>query len=98
MFLTTALNVEVARDMRHLLKSQQIVKDHPHIYDVITIVTTVIFLTYATAPFLLLSWEDSITVLRTFYFSGHVIVIALFLTFLAIKKTNPMLLRSKRED
>ena len=98
MFLTAALDIEVARDMRHLLKSQQIVKNHPHIYDVITIVTTIIFLTYATASHVLLSWRDSITLLKTFYFSGHVIVIALFLTFLAIKKTNPKLLRSKRED
>lgn len=63
------------------------------IYDVIGMITTVIFINYAVAPVTLLHWDPILVYLRTMQFSGHILLLVglLAATFLYHLDSNPKL-------
>lgn len=88
LFLTTALYTDLGRDLRRFFKSFQIVLNFPKTYDVITTVVSLTFMDYATASFPLLGWDNSIAFLRSMYFLGHFLPLALFAGIRVFRKKD----------
>eukprot|EP01116_Phalansterium_solitarium_P011443 TRINITY_DN27123_c0_g1_i1.p1 TRINITY_DN27123_c0_g1~~TRINITY_DN27123_c0_g1_i1.p1 ORF type:complete len:475 (+),score=132.32 TRINITY_DN27123_c0_g1_i1:217-1641(+) len=79
-FLLTAVVTEVAKDVRRSIRPLFINDKNPNkvsqfIYDVITTVTTSLFLNYGGSQFLLLDLWDGVTLMTGLHFFAHVIAI-----------------------
>jgi lysophospholipid acyltransferase len=83
-FLMSAIVTEVAKDARRVLRPLFVTADdkpkfpHKIIYDGLTIFTTVWFLNYLGASFLLLSFGRALTLYNNVYWFGHVLVVLAF--------------------
>ncbi|KAK3738858.1 hypothetical protein QZH41_015067 [Actinostola sp. cb2023] len=79
-FITCQLMVEAARAVRRTLRDKfQRTPLLSRVYDVITCVTTVVCLTYATVPFALLDLWAGLRFWRSMYYFGHVIAFLVLL-------------------
>jgi len=79
-FLLTAVVTEVAKELRRVLRPMFVNEERPNrilqlVYDVITTVTTALFLNYGGSQFLLLDLWDGLTLLSSLYYFAHILAV-----------------------
>lgn len=86
-FLTTAVFTELARDCRRIFRPIFVGHHDPpsalrqRVYDILTILTTCIFMNYAGISFILLDAKLGYAFWSQLYFVGHVVSISLLIIF-----------------
>ncbi|KXJ05015.1 Membrane-bound O-acyltransferase domain-containing protein 2 [Exaiptasia diaphana] len=99
-FFTSQLFVEAARAVRRTLREKfQKTPLASRAYDVITALTTALFLVYATIPFALLDLWAGIRFWRSMYFFGHVMaILALVICRRKSSQSKPSIEKTKSTD